>query len=313
METQIATVVNDTELAVADDRPSAATCDVRHVMMNLPVAQMAVMQTEYMDRRRQFREWLKAHLVPGIHFGFPPSCEPKLNNKGEVGVWSKGGMNYVPKEQWQAKPSLYKAGAQFICDLLNIIPTFSPDESGWQQLGAIPGTFVIRCRLYPRGVAHVPENLTGEGLGVRKVGDKGGNENNALKMAEKCAMVDSVLNAFGLSDLFTQDVEDDASIKGGPEPGVNPSPRPDPKVAPRGERTVDPEVLARHKALGARWKAARVKLGFSVSQPEWDHIVCDSKGSEVAPSHTMKPQFWSEDDFVAVEAAIIHLEDQVKQ
>eukprot|EP00456_Euglypha_rotunda_P030039 TRINITY_DN2347_c0_g1_i5.p1 TRINITY_DN2347_c0_g1~~TRINITY_DN2347_c0_g1_i5.p1 ORF type:complete len:253 (-),score=38.69 TRINITY_DN2347_c0_g1_i5:23-781(-) len=225
-------------------------------MMNLPSEQMALMQTEYMNRRRQFRDWLRSVLTEGIHFGHPPGCEPKLNDRGEVGVWMKGGMKYFPKEQWQAKPSLYKAGAQFICDLLNLVPSCEPDMAAWQQLGNTPGVFAIKCQLFPRGKARTPENVTGEGFGVRKVGDKGGNENNAIKMAEKCAMVDAVLNSFGLSDLFTQDIEDGdlPPSNGNKEQGVNPEPRQQPKTQPRDRRNVDEEVLANFKRLGAKWK-----------------------------------------------------------
>lgn len=180
----------ETQITVANERErepiSAATCDIRHIMIDLPVEQMALMQQEYMARRKQFRDWLKGVLVEGVHFGYPPFCEPKLNDRGEVGVWSKKGMTYFSKEQWQAKPSLYKAGAQFICDLLNIVPTFSADTNTWVQLGSVPGMTVQRCQLYPRGVARVPENMTGEGLGVRSIGDKSGDANNSVKMAEKC-------------------------------------------------------------------------------------------------------------------------------
>lgn len=115
--------------------------------------------------------------------------------------------------------------------------------------------------------------------------------------------------------IVTADTDDDcnAGAGGRPDSGVNPSPRPDPRVAPRGERTVDPEVLARHRSIGARWKAARQKQELSVSQQEFDHLVCEANGSEVAPSQTMKPQFWSEADFLAVEAAVSQLESRVAQ
>lgn len=308
MTTAIATL-DEQDLAVEHDPPNAGSCDIRYTMMNLPVDQMAIMQREYMDRRKQFRDWLKSVLIEGIHFGYPPFCEPKVNTKGEVGVWSKGQMTWFPKEQWTAKPSLYKAGSQFICDLLNLVPTFEPDLNAWKMLGEIPGIFAIRCRIFPRGVERLPENLVGEGMGVRKVGDKGGDANNALKMAEKCALVDAVLNAYGLSDLFTQDVEDGGAGSQGPEPGVNPEPRSDPKCQPRAKRIVDPAVLERFRALGGRWKAARTSLDLSISKDEFSRMVCDV--SEVDPTETWMPAMWLESDFAAVDAAISKIEAQV--
>lgn len=302
--------MSETDLATIEqrDRVQAGMCDIRVTMMDLPATQMAVVQQEYMDRRRQFRDWLKSVLIEGIHFGYPPSCQPKINDRGEVGVWNSktSKMEWFPKEQWTAKPSFYKAGAQFICDLLNLVPTFQPDVSGWQMLGSIPGTFVIKCQLYPRGADRTPENVTGEGFGVRRVGDKGGDANNALKMAEKCALVDSVLNSFGLSDMFTQDIEDGSDRT--PEPGINPNQRAEPKTPPRDKRSVDPAILERHQKLGARWKSYRVATKQSITSADFSSFICAV--SNVEPTETMKPAAWTHADFEAVESAVDGLEKQ---
>jgi len=52
--------------------------------------------------------------------------------------------------------------------------------------------------------------VLGEGRGAFLVGEKGMKENSTIKMAEKRAKIDAVLNTLGLADLFTQDIEDDA-------------------------------------------------------------------------------------------------------
>jgi len=70
--------------------------------------------------------------------------------------------------------------------------------------------YVIRCALMSRATG----KIVGDGLGscstmeskyIRHPRDM---ENTVLKMAEKRALIAATLNAFGLSDRFTQDVED---------------------------------------------------------------------------------------------------------
>lgn len=183
-----------------------ALADLRAASLSVPVEVMQRALAEYKERREEFRAWLKEQLVEGIHYGFAPGCEPRLNASGEVLIYQKDRtFKAYPKTQWQAKPSLYKAGADFICDLLGVQPKFEADMDAWQQLGAQAGTFVMRCSLISKSTNEV----IGEGRGVRKEGQKGGDANNAIKMAQKAAKVDAVLNAYGLSDLFTQDRDPD--------------------------------------------------------------------------------------------------------
>lgn len=202
-----------TEIApIEQPKPSRALVDFRQGFMSLPVEVMQRALAEYKERRETFREWLRSQLLEGTHYGFPPGCEPKVQIESDgtktYGVYSKGSYKFYPESQWKPKPSFYKAGADFVCDLLNLIDVYDADMDGWEQLGKPPNTFVYRCRLYPKGSIQTPEACVGEGRGARKVGQKGGDENNAIKMAKKAAKVDAVLNAFGLADLFTQDLED---------------------------------------------------------------------------------------------------------
>ena len=284
--------------------------DTRSMMMSLPVEEMIVIQGEYVARRKQFRDWIKSQLVEVVHFGFAPGCEPKLNDRGEVGIWNKtanngaGGMKWYPPEQWTAKPSLYKPGAEFICDLMNLLALYSHDEDGWQQLGGVPGVFVMRCRLFPKGVEHLPQNMIGEGLGVRKVGQKGGDENNAIKMAQKSAMVAAVLNSFGLSDLFTQDAEEMQNR--GPEMAENPSPRAEPRVAPRGNRDQRQSMLERFNAIKTRWKNAKKSLDEFAEQEDFQRFVCDT--TQVDPMNCLKPSAWVLKDLEDADAAVVALE-----
>ena len=234
--------------AVAEKTPDppqrTALTDLRSGAMRMPVDQMPVALADYAARRKTLRDWLREQMVEGVHYGYPPGCEPKIemrNGVPHVGVWfrgkngQRGEYRWFPESQWTSKHSLYKSGADFVCDLMGIRCEFEADLTAWQQLGSPSGTFVVVCR----GVSRETGEVIGEGRGVRKVGQEGGGGNNALRMAQKAAKVDMVRNAYGLSDLFTQDVED-----GPAPPDGNPEQRPDaPHAAPRGERVTRDECL----------------------------------------------------------------------
>lgn len=244
--------------------------DLRHAMMTLPIEDQNKFLAEYKERRDNFREWLLSQLVEGTHFGYPPGCEPKPDpeHPGCYLVWMKGGYKSFPKEQWQPKPELYKAGAQFLCDILRIDPKWQADIDGWKQLGSPSGTFVYKCDLYSTAGVWL-----GEGRGARKVGTKGGDENNGVKMAMKSALVDAVMNTYRLGDLFLQDIDQ-------PPPHDNPPENPAaPKAAPRAQRqTVVTEQDLAH--LTDHWKAANpdpegnlVRQGAEFKK--WVIDVCD--------------------------------------
>lgn len=220
---------------VEPDERQPVVNDLRHAMMTLPVGTQQAMLAEYKARRDNFRQWLMSQLIEGVHFGIVPGCEPKKkveNGVTSYGVWTKGKNGaegkfiYYPESQWTPKPSLYAAGADFLCDILGVRDEYETDEVGWKQMGGKTGTCVVRCRLFSRA----SDKLIGESLGAYS---HQYDANNALKMASKCAKVGAVINAYGLRDLFSQDE---------PPKGAPPSENPEadtaaPKAQPRGKRT----------------------------------------------------------------------------
>jgi hypothetical protein len=74
--------------------------------------------------------------------------------------------------------------------------------------------YVVRCRLVRRETGEV----VGSGIGScssmesKYVDRPRDSENTILKMAKKRAQIDATLSTFGLSDQFTQDVEDNPDI-----------------------------------------------------------------------------------------------------
>lgn len=238
-----------------------ALVDLRSGAMSLPSEQIQAGLAEYSARRESIRDWLRKQLVEGVHYGYPPGCEPKIDDRGWYGVWTKGrdgergGYKYFPPEQWSPKPSFYKAGADFVVDLMGIRCEYEADLAAWKQIGEPKDTFVMTCR----GISRTTGEVIGEGRGVRKVGTKGGDANNAIKMAQKSAKVAMILDAYGLADLFTQDMEDI------PQPDPVDPPQHDadaPNATPRGERVTAADVTEivngwKHRvALDANDKAA---------------------------------------------------------
>ncbi len=221
MEATIAAAEALAELPRATNRalveqpaPLQALADLRTVAMGAMTPEALQRGLDaYAENRKVFRNWLLSHLVQGVHYGFPPGCEPPRN---------------VDPAQWQAKPSLYKGGAELVADLMHVRAEYIDDELVIKQLGEkAQNSIVFKCLLRDRH-----GNLVGEGRGAYTLGERKGMGINAtIKMAEKRSLVDAVLNAYRLSDLFTQDMED-----GHPVPLRNPAQQENaPKAPPRGE------------------------------------------------------------------------------
>jgi len=139
-----------------------------------------------LDRRKANRqvlmEWIKSSLVKEHDYG---------------SIMIKG---------VKSKPSLFKPGAEKICGMLSLIPNF-PNLDKYEEL-AISGkdvkTIILKCNLTNQN-----GTIVASGIGARmvEVQDQG-NLNKALKMAAKSAVIDATLRCAGLSEIFTQDLED---------------------------------------------------------------------------------------------------------
>lgn len=116
------------------------------------------------------------------------------------------------------KPSLWQPGAQLLDTLHGYAPTFDLIDKveDWDK-----GFFMYRykCRLLRRRdgmlVAEGEGSCNSQQKKYRDAVYKDGtpvnprdNANTFLKMAQKCAHISATLNATGLADIFTQDVED---------------------------------------------------------------------------------------------------------
>lgn len=131
--------------------------------------------------RQALLKWVKDALVDGVDFG---------------AVKTKRGMS---------KPSLRKPGAEKIAGMLGLSVVF-PGLLEYERT-ALAGNaiknIVLRCQLVDGG-----GSVLAEGVGARSLVQDAGDLNKALKMVEKSAHIDAVLRLAGLSEVFTQDIED---------------------------------------------------------------------------------------------------------
>lgn len=220
--------------------PTSALVDLRQLAMSVDITTMQAGLNEYASKRKAFREWLLEQMVKGVHYGVVPGCEPKLDSAGNIIVSQKRGDKYiqmiVTPDQWRYKPCLYKAGAEFIIDLMGVRQEYIADVDAAKMLTRGDAAVVaFKCRLLSRNTGE----LVGEGVGAGTLGAKGADHNKTVKDAQKRAMVAAVLNSYGLSDLFTQDMDDKP-----PKPEAEqPAPRDNAPVAqPRSERVEKEEV-----------------------------------------------------------------------
>lgn len=102
----------------------------------------------------------------------------------------------------QGKKSLAKGGAEKIASIFQWQAKFTKDTESLEMLGSTPGLVAFKCTL-SKGTKFV-----GEGRGAATLQKNGSDPNKTLKMAEKSAYIDGVIRASGLSDFFTQDLED---------------------------------------------------------------------------------------------------------
>ncbi len=188
---------------------------------------------ENLDRRKANRDalmtWIKESLVEGtdfgrIHFVKKATCPlgAECNN---------------PKHF--AKPSLFKPGSEKILGMLGITITW-PTLPQYEQM-ALDGKsikdIILRCQ-----AISASGEIVAEGMGARSVAQDSGDLNKALKMCKKSGMIDMTLTLGGLSEIFTQDIEDMVKAEPTPEESMENLP-----PLPEGTNTTAPKPEATGK------------------------------------------------------------------
>lgn len=155
--------------------------------------------SQALDRRGQNRkalmQWIREALVEGVDFG---RIHVVSKNKCPDG-------NRCTNPNHFSKPSLFKPGAEKICGMLGVWPVY-PNMDDYEQMamrGEETRSIILRCH-----IVDAAGNVVAEGVGCRNLDQDYGDLNKAFKMAEKSGHIDATLRCAGLSELFTQDIED---------------------------------------------------------------------------------------------------------
>jgi hypothetical protein len=150
--------------------------------------------------RAAILNWIREALVEGTDYG-----RIHLYNRERCAFAKRGEAESCPINSHWSKPSLFKPGAEKICGMLGVTVHY-PNLTAYEQAalsGQRLGTIILRCELRDS-----QERTVAEGIGARSVQQDNGDLNKALKMAGKSAHIDATLRMAGLSEVFTQDLED---------------------------------------------------------------------------------------------------------
>ena len=194
-----------------------------------------------LDRRKRNRallmEWLRTALVEGVDFG-----RIHIAGKDRCPLVRMGRVHECKDPGHWSKPSLFKPGAEKITGMLGMTvhyPTMPAYEDAILAQADIR-TIMLRCELRD---AH--GHVVAQGAGARQISQDYGDLNKTLKMVAKSAHIDATLRLAGLSEVFTQDLEDrppggdfDTATAAPPTP-----PRPAPKAPPRQPLATTNELI----------------------------------------------------------------------
>ncbi len=195
-----------------------------------------------LDRRNRNRallmDWLRTALVEGVDFG-----RIHIAGKDRCQLVRMGRVHECKDpSHWSPKASLFKPGAEKITGMLGMTvhyPTMPAYEDAILAQADIR-TIMLRCEL-----RDVHGHVVAQGAGARQISQDYGDLNKTLKMVAKSAHIDATLRLAGLSEVFTQDLEDRPlagefdAVSTAPQA----APRPAPKAPPRQPLATTNELI----------------------------------------------------------------------
>lgn len=102
----------------------------------------------------------------------------------------------------QGRKSMAKGGAEKIASIFGWTAFFTKDAGTIESFSDLKGIVAFICNLEKNG------QPVGQGRGAALLAKNAGDPNKTIKMAQKSAFIDAVIRASGLSDFYTQDLED---------------------------------------------------------------------------------------------------------
>ena len=155
----------------------------------------------YGESRKLLLDWILSKLVAGIDYTL---IHKKIGPRGnKTDCPNRGDMVSRTCQECGGKSTLCKPGSEKICGLLQLRPTFRRDADTWEMLGSEPGVVALICELVTASGV-----VVAEGRGARHRDMDYGDVNKTIKMTQKSGQTDAVLRLVGLSEIFTQDLED---------------------------------------------------------------------------------------------------------
>lgn len=159
------------------------------------------------ENRKTLIAWVREALVEGTDFGRIHVVKRDKCNLGKA----------CKNESHFSKPVLFKPGSEKICGMLGVTPSF-PNLHEYEQM-VIEGReivhIILRCHILSAGGV-----VVSDGIGARSLINDNGDLNKSLKMACKSAVIDATLRMAGLSEIFTQDLDDEKDPEDSTESGT---------------------------------------------------------------------------------------------
>ena len=176
-----------------------------------------------LERRKQNRDlllsWLRSALVDGVDFG-----RIHVVSKERCPFAKQGRVKACTDPHHFSKPALFKSGAEKITGMLGMTVHFPslPEYEKAVLCQTVVTTILMRCEL-----RDAQGRVVAEGVGARSLNQDYGDLNKSLKMVEKSAHIDATLRLAGLSEVFTQDIEDKPIVDDDePKSELPPPPKP---------------------------------------------------------------------------------------
>jgi hypothetical protein len=146
------------------------------------------------ENRKALMVWVRDSLVPGVDFGRIHVVSRSKCSRG----------NQCDNPNHFSKDCLFKPGAEKIAGMLGVTPTF-PTLQKYED-AALAGVelkqIILRCHMVDGS-----GRIVADGIGARSLEQDYGDINKSLKMCAKSAHIDATLRMAGLSEVFTQDLD----------------------------------------------------------------------------------------------------------
>lgn len=191
----MSTVVNTKEPVMEDN----AMAPAQGAPLDLPTEVFSAGLARRAANRSALMDWIRQALVDGVDYG-----RIHTTSKNKCRLANEGRSAECQEPSHWSKPVLFKPGTEKICGMLGLTahyPSLAQYETAAYS-GVDVRHVILRCE-----IRDSVGRVVAEGCGARSVEKDYGDLNKSIKMAEKSGLCDAILRCAGLSELFTQDLD----------------------------------------------------------------------------------------------------------